>query len=81
MQIFLLIRLLFLVKRAYNETMPETVFYEKELMMIASIKTLENSLYWQRVVLRQSTDPKQKERCQRAIDRLTNQIKQIGGVA
>ena len=49
--------------------------------MTSSIKTLENSLYWQRVVLRQSTDPKQQQRCQRAIERLTDQIKQIGGAA
>ena len=61
--------------------MPETVFYEKEIKMTSSIKTLENSLYWQRVVLRQSTDPKQQQRCQRAIERLTDQIKQIGGAA
>ena len=47
--------------------------------MSSSLKTLENSLYWQRVVQRQSTDPKQQQRCQRAIERLTDQIKQIGG--
>lgn len=49
--------------------------------MPTSLKTLESSLYWQQVVLRQSTDPKQQQRCQRAIERLTDQIKQIGGAA
>lgn len=49
--------------------------------MPTSIKALETSLYWQRVVLRQSTNPQQQQRCQRAIQRLTDQIKQLGGAA
>jgi hypothetical protein len=53
--------------------------FRKEVSMPTSLKALENSLYWQRVVLRQSTDPTQKQRCQRAIERLTDQIKQAGG--
>jgi hypothetical protein len=38
--------------------------------MKTSIKALEVSIYWQKHVLEQSTDPKQKERCRAAIARL-----------
>lgn len=41
---------------------------------MSSLKALETSLYWQNVVLKQSKDPKQKERIRLAIERLTAQI-------
>jgi len=44
---------------------------------MTSIKTLENSIYWQNVVIKQSKDPKQKERCRLAIERLQAQIDKI----
>ncbi len=45
-----------------------------------NIKTLENSLYWQQVVLKQSRDPVQKARVKQAIIKLENQILLIKGV-
>ena len=45
--------------------------------MSNSLKTLETSLYWQKVVLSQSKDPKQKERAKRAINKLTDEILKI----
>jgi hypothetical protein len=44
------------------------------------IKTLENSLYWQQVVLKQSRDPVQIARVKNAIAKLENQILLIKGV-
>jgi len=44
-----------------------------------SIKTLENSLYWQNYVLNHSKDPKQKERVKMAIVRLQNEINRTKG--
>lgn len=41
--------------------------------------TIENSLYWQRVVLSASTDPKQRERVKRAIYKLTAELEAIKG--
>lgn len=41
--------------------------------------TIENSLYWQRVVLNASTDPKQRERVKRAIYKLTAELERIRG--
>jgi hypothetical protein len=41
------------------------------------IKTLENSLYWQQVVLKQSRDPVQIARVKKAIAKLENQILDI----
>lgn len=41
-----------------------------------SQETIEKSLYWQRVVLSASTNPKQRERCKRAIDRLLTELAQ-----
>ena len=41
------------------------------------IKTLENSLYWQQVVLKQSRDPVQITRVKKAIANLENQILDI----
>lgn len=41
--------------------------------------TIENSLYWQRVVLNASTDPKQRERIKRAIEKLNAELKAIKG--
>jgi len=42
-----------------------------------NIKILENSLYWQEVVLAQSHVPAQKERARQAIAKLTAQINAI----
>jgi hypothetical protein len=47
--------------------------------MSTSLKTLENSIYWQNVVLKQSRDPKQIERVKAAIERLQAQINQLKG--
>ena len=44
---------------------------------MTSLKVLENSIYWQNVVLKQSKDPVQKERCKAAIERLQAQINAI----
>ena len=44
-----------------------------------NIKTLENSLYWQQVVLKQSRDPVQIARVKNAIAKLENQILLIKG--
>jgi TATA-binding protein-associated factor Taf7 len=44
--------------------------------MKTSIKALEVSIYWQKHVLEQSTDPKQKQRCRAAIARLEAQLNQ-----
>jgi hypothetical protein len=41
--------------------------------------TIENSLYWQRVVLNASTDPKQRERVKLAIQKLTQELEKIRG--
>jgi hypothetical protein len=38
------------------------------------IKTLENSLYWQEIVLNQSKDPVQIERVKKAIEKLQKQM-------
>jgi len=38
------------------------------------IKTLENSLYWQELVLNQSKDPVQIERVKKAIEKLQKQM-------
>ena len=42
------------------------------------IKTLENSLYWQQVVLKQSRDPVQIARVKQAIIKLQQQIVNLG---
>lgn len=39
-----------------------------------SVKTLENNLFWQKHVLANSKDPKQKERVKLAIAKLQNEI-------
>ena len=39
-----------------------------------NIKTSENSLYWQQVVLKQSKDPVQIERCKKAVAKLQQMI-------
>lgn len=44
---------------------------------MTSAKTLENSIYWQNVVLKQSRCPKQKARCLAAIERLTAQLTKL----
>ena len=41
------------------------------------IETLENSLFWQQVVLKQSRDPVQIARVKKAIAKLENQILDI----
>lgn len=43
---------------------------------MTSLKVLENSLFWQRHVLKQSRDPVQIERVKRAIVKLESQIKE-----
>lgn len=44
-----------------------------------SIKTLENSIYWQNHVLNTSKDPKQIERVKLAIIKLQNELNRIRG--
>lgn len=39
-----------------------------------SIHTLENSIYWQKHILANSKDPKQKERAKLAIIKLQNEL-------
>ena len=43
---------------------------------MTSLKVLENSLFWQKQVLKQSRDPVQIERVKRAIIKLEAQIKE-----
>jgi hypothetical protein len=45
--------------------------------MATTIKSLENSIYWQRVVLNQSKDAKQIERAKKAIETLELELKQL----
>lgn len=45
--------------------------------MATTKESLENSIYWQKVVLSQSNDIKQKERAKQAIERLTEELKKI----
>jgi hypothetical protein len=40
-------------------------------------KSLETSLYWQKLVFAQSRDPKQVERCRLAIAKLEAQLKEL----
>jgi hypothetical protein len=42
-----------------------------------NLKVLENSLYWQQVVLKESHIPAQKERARIAIAKLSAQIEQL----
>jgi len=42
-----------------------------------SLKVLENSLHWQKIVLAQSHVPAQKERARTAIEKLSAQINAI----
>jgi len=44
---------------------------------MTSIKSLENSIYWQKYVINNSKDPIQKERCTAAVARLEAQLKQL----
>lgn len=39
-------------------------------------ETIDRSIYWQRHVMNTTTDPVQRERCRRAIERLTAQLAQ-----
>lgn len=41
------------------------------------VNTLENSIYWQKVVIAQSKCPKQIARCKKAIENLQAQIDAI----
>ena len=45
--------------------------------MSTSIKALETSIYWQKHVLKQSTNLEQKKRCRAAIARLEAQLIQL----
>jgi hypothetical protein len=49
-------------------------------LIMTTLKALETSLYWQKVVLKQSTDPKQKARVSIAIEKLTQQINTLKGL-
>lgn len=40
-------------------------------------QTIEKSLFWQRVVLKQSRDPVQIERVRKAIAKLEQQLKEV----
>ena len=40
-------------------------------------KTIENCIYWQKAVLSQSKDPKQRERAKQAIIKLEQQLKDL----
>jgi hypothetical protein len=40
-------------------------------------ETIEKSLFWQRVILKQSRDPVQIERVKRAIAKLEQQLKEV----
>ena len=42
-----------------------------------NIKTLENDIFWQKHVLLNSKDSKQKERAKNAIIKLENQLKEL----
>jgi hypothetical protein len=42
-----------------------------------SKKSLETSIYWQKVVFAQSRDPKQIERCRLAIAKLEAQLNEL----
>ena len=42
-----------------------------------TIKATETCLYWQKVVLKQTKSKEQKERAQKAIDRLELELKQL----
>lgn len=48
---------------------------------MTSRKALENSIFWQNWVLKQSTDPKQKQRAIAAIDKLMAQLKALDQAA
>lgn len=37
-------------------------------------ETLKRCIYWQHYVMRHTTDPAQRERCRRAIEKLTAQL-------
>ena len=39
-------------------------------------ETIQRSIYWQRHVMNTTRDPVQRERCRRAIERLTAQLAQ-----
>lgn len=39
-------------------------------------ETIERSIYWQRHVIATTTDPKQRERCRQAVEKLTAQLRQ-----
>jgi hypothetical protein len=39
-------------------------------------ETLERCIYWQRHVMNATTNPTQRERCRRAVEKLTAQLKQ-----
>jgi hypothetical protein len=39
-------------------------------------ETIQNSIYWQKQVIKQSRDPKQIERCKAAIVKLEQQLKE-----
>lgn len=48
---------------------------------MTSRKALENSIFWQNWVLKQTKDPKQKQRAIAAIDKLMAQLKALDQAA
>lgn len=44
---------------------------------MASLKQIDNSIYWQEHVIAQTRDPKQKRRCQEAVLRLMQERMEI----
>jgi hypothetical protein len=40
-------------------------------------ETIQNSIFWQKQVIKQSRDPKQIERCKAAIVKLEQQLKEV----
>jgi hypothetical protein len=45
--------------------------------LMTSRQALETSIYWQNWVLKESKDPKQKQRCIAAIEKLQAQLKAL----
>ena len=48
---------------------------------MTSIKALENSIFWQNWVLKQSKDPVQRKRCVAAIERLMAELQKARATA
>lgn len=44
---------------------------------MTSTKQLENAIFWQNYVINNTKDPKQRDRCEKAVIKLQNQIDSI----